>query len=397
MRSMLFSLLIAFSLLSQPSFLSAQTQAKAEGKDVFVILDTSGSMNEQGKFLHIKQYLEKDVIGSLLETGDFFGLILFGNTAKESFSQRVTNDQDKTSILTKIRALKADDDFTDIGTAMEKLYEMLSKRNSTSKQTILFITDGKHTPPRTSPYYGKDLALDARFKDIGQKISKAGWFLYVVGIGNETDAKKIADSVENSVVRTTDSKLSKVDIQEYFAKTDTARKELEAKTAAEKAAKEAAEKASREAEERKQAGIFGVLFGGLAGSFGISLPVITAIAAGLLLVLFLFLVFLLYRAFRPVRLSISDNVMGKAETLERSLRPWSWILFNSLQDVLPSIGDENRPVFRLERGFLGLRIRIEDEEAVAEGSPYKKKGVHPLKKTIIELANGNRIRIAVKK
>ena len=389
MRATLLTIIVAVSFLSEPSYLSAQTQPKAEGKDVFVILDISGSMNEQGKFLTIKQYLEKDVIGNLLETGDFFGLILFGNTAKESFSQRLAGDQDKKTILDKIRALKADDDYTDIGTAMEKLYEMLSKRSSTSKQTILFITDGKHTPPKTSPFYGKDLALDARFKDIGQKISKAGWFLYVVGIGSETDAKKIADSVENSVVRTTDSKLSKVDIQEYFAKTDAARKDLETKNAA----KEAAEKAARDAEERKKAGVFG----GLALTLGLPPVAVTAAVYGLAALLVLLAVLLLYRAFRPVRLSISDNVMGKAESLERSLRPFSWLLFNSVQDMLPSIGDETKAVFRLERGLFGLRIRIEDEEAVAPGSPYKKNGLHPLKKNIIELANGNRIRIAVVK
>jgi len=393
MRHVILSALFAFTLLSGPAELPAQTAPSDGAKDVFVILDVSGSMNEQGKFVQIKKYLEKDVVESLLENGDFFGLILFGNTAKEFFSQRISRPQDKAAILAKVRGLKADDDYTDIGTAMEKLYEVLSKRSSTSKQTILFITDGRHTPPKASPFYGKDLALDERFKDIGQKISKAGGFLYVVGIGSETDAKKIADSVENSVVRTTDAKLSKVDIKEYYEKTDAARKELETKNAAEKAAKEAAEKAAREAEERKKAGIFG----GIALSLGISPTVVIAVLAALALLLVLLAAVLLYRAFRPIRLSISDNVMGKADTLQRSMKPWSWLLFNSLQDTLPSIGDETKAVFRLERGLFGLRVRIEDEEAVAEGSPYRKNGVHKLGKGIIELANGNRIRIAVMK
>jgi len=42
------------------------------------------------------------------------------------------------------------------------------------KPLALFITDGKNAPPPSSPYAGTDLSVDARFKDIGRKISKKG-------------------------------------------------------------------------------------------------------------------------------------------------------------------------------------------------------------------------------
>jgi hypothetical protein len=89
--------------------------------------------------------------------------------------------------------------------------------------------------------------------------------------------------------------------------------------------------------------------------------------------------------------------MGKADTLSRTLAARSGILLNSTEGVLPGIGDANKGVFRIERGLLGLKVRILDEDAIAPKSPYKKAGAHRLKGSIIELENGNRIRVAVRK
>jgi hypothetical protein len=73
------------------------------------------------------------------------------------------------------------------------------------------------------------------------------------------------------------------------------------------------------------------------------------------------------------------------------------ILLNSSDGCLPGIGDADKGVFRVERGVFGLRVRIMDEDAIAPRSPYKKAGVHKLKGAIIEMGNGNRIRVAIKR
>lgn len=379
-------------------FLPAQTAQDREAakRDVFVILDVSGSMNERAKFANVKEYLEKDVFGTLLKVGDSFTLITFGNSAEEILSRSVSSEEVKRELLARVRALGADDNYTDIGTAMEKLSEVLSSRGSTdARQVILFITDGKNTPPRSSPYHGKDLSLDERFRSVGEKISKSGWFLYVIGIGTETDARKIADSVSGSVYHRTDESLSGVAVEEYVAKVDDAAKVREeaARIAAEKAA--ALEAAREEERLRDSEGPLQSFMRKLAAALGISLSVIRWILVGLIVMVLLVLAWFLYRALRPVQVVISDNLMGKADTLHRRLAPWSGFMLNSNQGVLPGIGDENRGVFRLERGLFGLRVRVVDDDAIAENSPYKKKGLHSLSKNIIELANGNRVRIGI--
>jgi Mg-chelatase subunit ChlD len=385
--------LITFIFLA--AGLPAQTQDTSESgkRDVFVILDVSGSMNIENRFNNVKDYLEKEVIGKILKTGDSLTLVEFGDRPREVLSVTLGAGTDKRPLIDAVRGLKADDNFTDIGTAMEMLFDVLSKKSdAAARQLVLFITDGKNTPPRTSPYYGKDLAVDERFRDIGQKISKGGWFLYVIGIGGETDAKKIADAVGSSVFLETDAKMSGAKVEEYARKVDDAAKVREegAKAEAAKA------KAAAEAERLLREGGLGGTLRRIAAAMGVPAIAVTAFVAALLVLLVLALAILIYRALRPIRIVISDNVMGKADSLERSLAPGAGVLLNSVDNVVPGIDGADHGVFRVERGFFGLRVRIEDEEAIAEKSPYRKKGLHPLRRNVIELANGNRVRIAVK-
>ena len=386
-------LIAALVLFTQ--VLPAQTKDAAPGgkRDVFIVLDVSGSMNVENRFNNVRDYLEKDVVGSILTTGDSLTLVEFGDRPREVLSRTLASETDKKFLVDSIRGLKADDNFTDIGTAMEMLFDVLSKKSdSAARQLVMFITDGKNTPPRSSPYFGKDLAVDERFRDIGQKISKGGWFLYVIGIGGETDAKKIAAVVDSSVFLETDAKMSGAKVEDYVKKVDEAAKvrEEEALAAAEKA------KAAAEAEKRAREGGLAGLLRRFAASLGVPAVAVAAVLVALLAAFVLGIVYLAYRTLRPIRIVISDNVMGKADSLERSLAPGAGVLLNSVDNVVPGIDGADHGVFRVERGFFGLRVRIEDEDAIAEKSPYRKKGAHPLTRNVIELANGNRIRIAVK-
>jgi hypothetical protein len=384
---------------------SAQTQADREAakREVFVILDISGSMNEENKFQSVKEYIDEEVFTGLLKEGDSFTLITFGNSASEKFSRTLSSGADKTELRALMAGLKATDDFTDIGTAMETLASVLEGRKTEGvRQVILFITDGKNTPPRHSPYHGKDLALDEGFRSLGEKISKGGWFLYVIGIGAETDAKSIADSVPGSIYARTDEKLSDVTMRAYVEKVDTQAQTREAaeqkRAEEEKAAAFAAETEAerRRAEEKKESGL-SVLLKKIEELTGIPASVLLNIGIGGLVVLLLVLGIIIFRALRVVDIVVSDNIAGQANTLSRKLGPMKGILLNSADGSLPGIGDTEKGVFRIERGILGLKVRILDEDAIAPKSPYKKGGVYKLKGAIIEMTNGNRIHVAVRK
>ncbi|MDR2768438.1 MAG: VWA domain-containing protein [Treponema sp.] len=343
-------------------------------RDVFVILDVSGSMEDENKFPNVQAYLEKEVINGLLKTGDDFTLITFGDSAQTRFSRTIASDADKASLRAEVYRLEPDNNFTDIGMAMETLAEVLEKREESGvRRIILFVTDGLNMPPPWSKYLGVNLSLDERFRELGKKISQTGWFLYVIGIGGETDAQAIANAVPGAIYHTTDSNLSGVDVNAFVDELD----------AEEQAAAEAEE--ARRLEAERMAGILG-FFRKLAGALGISL---TALFACFLVLLFIIILLLIMIAsiFKTREFVITDE----QETLIKRLPPFAGITINSVAGVLPAIGDENNHIFRIQRSALGVKIKTLESGAIADNSPYK-KGTRPLR-GVITLANGRIIRI----
>jgi hypothetical protein len=362
--------------------LFGQTGTDAPKQDVFVILDVSGSMVNRNIFPNVREYLDKEVIGELLKNGDTFTLITFGDYAAEQFSRTVNSNADRDSIRADLAEIKPNHDNTDIGMAMEKLAEVLERREQSGvRRIILFITDGLNVPPPSSPYYGKDLAMDERFQSLGEKISQEGWFLYVIGIGGQTDAQTIADAVPGSVLQTTGSGLDGVDVESHVE-----RIEEEARAKEEALAEE---EAARQAEEKRNSGIPGFfrrIAAGLGVSFGILLGSVV-----LIVILLICALILLRRIFRTIEIVITDE----KETLIKKLSPFGGILVNSAAAVLPGLGNENNQVMRIQRGAFGLYLNVLDPQAIAENSPYKKRGTHPLK-GVINLANGRLIRVTLR-
>jgi hypothetical protein len=372
-----FFLAFVFSLFCQ-----TQTDRDAPRRDVFVILDVSGSMINQRKFSNVQEYLGREVIDGLLKNGDTFSLITFGDYAAEQFSRAVNSDADREAIRADIAGIEPNHNHTDIGMAMEKLVEVLERREQSGvRKVILFITDGLNAPPPESPYSGKDLALDERFRSLGEKIAREGWFLYVIGIGGLTDAGAIADAVPGSVLQSTGSGLEGLDVESYVNQVE---EEARAKEEA-----IAAEEAARKAEEERNSGLSG-FSRRVAAGLGISLPVLLGILA-LCIVLFILAVLLLRRIFETIEIIITDE----KETLIKKLAPFSGVMINSAAALLPALGNENNQVMRIQRSAFGLNVNIFDPQAVAENSTYKKRGIHPLK-GVISLANGRLIRVTVR-
>jgi Mg-chelatase subunit ChlD len=366
----------------------AQTQAdrNAAKRDVYVVLDVSGSMIGEGKFPNVKEYLEREIFEDLLKTGDTFTLIGFGDSAAERFSRTISSEGDKAALLAELRNLQADNDYTDLGTAMEKLAEVLEKREEAGvRRLILFITDGKNAPPKTSPYWGKNLAVDERFQSIGAKISKGGWFLYVIGIGGEdgTDAPLIAGAVPGSVYQAAGSDLSGLDVDSYVNRVDEEGQARDEAAAAERMRREQAEGA-------RNAGFFGPA-DRIAASLGIPPAAFIVLGIAALLLLLALAVFL-FRAFRSLTVSAADE----KGVVDRKLGPFSGFLLNSPSTALPILGREDSGVFRVERGLFGLRLRILNGDVISEKSPYKKPGLYKLGKSIVELSNGKSVRISFK-
>lgn len=165
--------------------ISAQTaqNTAAKGKIVIVVLDVSGSI--KGQFSDITKIIDRAIIKKRLDIGDYFVLIPFGDNALPMYSGQLMREEDKTSISNTLKAMKADNDFTDIGsaikTALNYIVDLKDADYNLYEPLVLFITDGDITTPASSAFYGQN--VEQIFNDplIGNTHLYNGW--YYVGIG----------------------------------------------------------------------------------------------------------------------------------------------------------------------------------------------------------------------
>lgn len=162
----------------------AQVSAAAgKGKIVIVVLDVSGSIKNQ--FADITRIIDRAVVKDRLSIGDYFVLIPFGDAAMPMYSGQLLREEDKNSISNTLKAMKADNDYTDIGTAIKTaltyIVDLKGDDYNLYEPLVLFITDGDITTPASSAFHGQ--TVDRIFEDpvIGNTYLYNGW--YYVGIG----------------------------------------------------------------------------------------------------------------------------------------------------------------------------------------------------------------------
>ncbi|MBO4509315.1 MAG: VWA domain-containing protein [Spirochaetaceae bacterium] len=172
----------------------SETATSAKGKIVIVVLDVSGSIRRQ--FSDITKIIDRAIVKDRLNVGDYFVLIPFGDSALPMYSGQLMREEDKTSISNTLKAMKADNDFTDIGTAIKTalnyIVDLKSDDYNLYEPLVLFITDGDITTPTTSEFHAQN--VNEIFNDplIGNKYLYDGW--YYVGIGkNLHDLPLIAE------------------------------------------------------------------------------------------------------------------------------------------------------------------------------------------------------------
>lgn len=177
LRSLVVALII-IALLG-PSFGSTTKEVKSEGKDIFIAVDLSQSMNAfdiQPTRLEKVKYELKKVVESF--NSDRIGLIIFSS---EAFVQcPLTYDQSALNLfISTLNTGLVPNAGTDFGTplnmALEKLSQTETSTNQQKAEIILLISDGED--------FGDDT------EEAANKIVKSGIQLFALGVGTEAGSK----------------------------------------------------------------------------------------------------------------------------------------------------------------------------------------------------------------
>lgn len=173
---------------------NTNSNTTSKGKIVIVVLDVSGSIKKQ--FPDITKIIDRAIVTNRLDVGDYFVLIPFGDAALPMYSGQLMREEDKISISNTLKAMKADNDFTDIGTAIKTalnyIVDLKGDDYNLYEPLVLFITDGDITTPTSSEFHAQNVDQIFNYSLIGNKYLYNCW--YYVGIGkNLHDLPLIAE------------------------------------------------------------------------------------------------------------------------------------------------------------------------------------------------------------
>ena len=197
--------LILFLILSS----AVHADQREENIELFLVLDKSKSMVQE--IGEVVDYVDNFLLNTFLIPGDRLAIITFYGQTELFFQPGVVDDQSRMLLSSSLSRLKADGRFTDIGNALDRLNGLVSREttNTGLKRYLLLITDGIQEAPPESPYYSPDGSFNHRFLETTKEIQNKGWKIVILGIGQETAAREVAeelDGIYREITGTVDSR-----------------------------------------------------------------------------------------------------------------------------------------------------------------------------------------------
>ena len=172
LRAAAFALMIV--ALARPQGVEQQSKTNAEGIDIMLAIDISGSMLARD-FQPDRLTAAKEVAGSFIadRQGDRIGLAVF---AGEAFTQSPLTT-DKSTLQTLLSRIRSGviEDGTAIGNGLATALNRLRESDAKSKVVIL-LTDGVNNRGEISPLMAADIAADMGIK------------VYTIGVGKRGKA-----------------------------------------------------------------------------------------------------------------------------------------------------------------------------------------------------------------
>ncbi|WP_033313324.1 VWA domain-containing protein [Streptomyces iakyrus] len=170
--------------------------------DYVVLVDTSGSMANKGRYNTVRSTLRQFLDG--LSAKDHIALFTFDSSTEPRY---VGSGGDTDAIMSRLPASPDPDGETDVGSALNSALGELEREDAAEVASVVLLTDGEHSPPKGSRYPKSTGAawtdLYERAQDIGKGTELAG---YALPLGDgATGAELLGEVVDDTTVLRPDS------------------------------------------------------------------------------------------------------------------------------------------------------------------------------------------------
>jgi len=152
------------------------------GIDFFILIDTSLSMAEP--FEDAKQYVAGEIVGRLVEEGDWVSLVRFFGKSETVWSGEVGSSMEMAALVRSLNLLEANGRFTDIGLALDYVDTLVMQRGNPQRpKYIVLITDERQEAPKETKYYSNDYSIRHPLLEYIKRVDLGGFRLITVGYG----------------------------------------------------------------------------------------------------------------------------------------------------------------------------------------------------------------------
>lgn len=159
------------------TFLPLQAGERTIPVDMYLMIDTSLSMAEQGKFDSMQSWVQEQLLGQMLIPGDWISIYQFYGKTEHLLTVELAGDAERKNIANTFASLKPDGAFTDIGLALDTLKEALSRKEKNDRYKImLMLTDLKQEAPWTSRYAGSPDEFENPFLAQARILEHDNWY-----------------------------------------------------------------------------------------------------------------------------------------------------------------------------------------------------------------------------
>jgi len=164
--------------------------------DFVVTIDVSGSMSQEPGAPYPGVKAAYQGLVRSVPAGDSVGLITFGTTATDAYLNTPLNSPAERQAAIDALPPTANQQNTDIGAGIKLSLDRLERPSATYVQTLVFMTDGKHQPPRGSEFPTTEGAAWNDLRARADKLTAAHKLLiYGIGLGS-------GESTDINILRT---------------------------------------------------------------------------------------------------------------------------------------------------------------------------------------------------
>jgi len=191
-------------ILLATALMGLHAESRSANVDFLLLMDTSLSMADA--IDAARKYAAGEVIGRLVESGDWVSIIRFYGKSEVVWQGDVTSQDDIAAMVRSLNELKADGRFTDIGSALDSMEALLAERGKPDRpKYILLLTDERQEAPKDSQYYSPTYTPKHRLLEYVKRVDMGQFRVITIGYGLsariEVEARSLMTTLSEPPVR----------------------------------------------------------------------------------------------------------------------------------------------------------------------------------------------------